>query len=394
MTGLDAARGQVAQLAVQVFLTGLALGLVRTVVPALSETEFGVARGSALALVSFVVAFGVVKAAMNFVAGRLSERVGRRPVLVAGWIVALPVPVMIWAAPDWGWIVAATALLGVNQGLTWSMSQTMKLDLATADQRGRAMGLNEFAGYGGVALAGIVTGWAATLLGPREGLLLTGLVTTGAALALALTSVRETRPPALATATLSTARAFARMTWGDRRLVALCQAGLVEKFVDALVWIVLPVWLFAQGISLTGIGWITGTYGMVWGVAQLWTGRLSDRVGRMWPNVGGMWLCGAGVALFPLGEGMAWWTAAAAVTGLGMALLYPNLGAAVADIAPPAWRGSAIGIYRFWRDMGYAIGALALGLALGASATAAFWLTAAAMALSGGLLALWGKESR
>jgi MFS family permease len=407
-TGVAANRGQIAQLGAQVFLTGLTLGLVRTVVPALAESEFDVARGSALALVSFVVAFGVVKAVMNFVAGRLSERHGRKTVLIWGWIVALPVPVMIWAAPDWGWVVAATALLGVNQGMTWSMSQTMKLDLAGGAERGRAMGINEFAGYGGVAVAGVLTGWAATSMGPRLGLLVVGLAVVGVALALALVAVRETlgyaraeaaaprgvaARAAEASALPGTAEVFAVMTWRDRRLAALCQAGLVEKFVDALVWIVLPVWLFGQGVGLTGIGWITGTYGMVWGVAQLWTGRLSDRVGRYWPNVGGMWLCGAGVALFPLGEGMAWWAFAAAVTGLGMALLYPNLGASVADIVPPAWRGSAIGIYRFWRDMGYAIGALALGLVMGGGAEGAFWLVAIAMGLSGTLLALWGEET-
>ena len=396
MTGLGAARGQVGQLAAQVFLTGLTLGLVRTVVPALAETEFGVARGSALALVSFVMAFGVVKAAMNLIAGRLSERVGRRPVLVAGWILALPVPVMIWAAPGWGWIVAATALLGVNQGMTWSMSQTMKLDLAGPGERGRAMGINEFAGYGGVAVAGVLTGWAATAMGPRAGLLVTGLVVTGLALALAVAGVRETRPggPAGQGEAARLGPVFADMTWRDRRLFALSQAGLVEKFVDALAWIVLPVWLYGQGVGLTGIGWITGTYGMVWGVAQLFTGRLSDRVGRYWPNVGGMWLCGAGVALFPLGAGMGWWMGSAAVTGAGMALLYPNLGAAVADIALPAWRGTAIGVYRFWRDLGYALGALVLGLSLGAGAEAAFWLVAGAMAGSGALLALWSGETR
>lgn len=395
MTGLAAARGQVGQLAAQVFLTGLTLGLVRTVVPALAETEFGVARGSTLALASFVMAFGVVKAAMNLIAGRLSERVGRRPVLIAGWILALPVPVMIWAAPGWGWIVAATALLGVNQGMTWSMSQTMKLDLAGPRERGRAMGINEFAGYGGVAVAGVLTGWAATALGPRAGLLVTGLVVTGLALVLAVAAVAETRPggPAGRGKAVRLGTVFADMTWRDRRLFALSQAGMVEKFVDALVWIVLPVWLFGQGVGLTGIGWITGTYGMVWGVAQLYTGPLSDRVGRYWPNVGGMWLCGAGVALFPLGQGMGWWTGSAAVTGAGMALLYPNLGAAVADIALPAWRGTAIGVYRFWRDMGYALGALVLGLSLGAGAEAAFWFVALAMAASGALLALWGEET-
>jgi MFS family permease len=395
VSGLAAARGQVLHLAAQVFLTGLTLGLVRTVVPALAETEFGVARGSALALVAFVLAFGVVKAVMNLVAGRLSERVGRRAVLIAGWALALPVPVMIWAAPGWGWIVAATALLGVNQGMTWSMSQTMTLDLAGPGERGRAMGINEFAGYGGVAVAGVLTGAAATAMGPRVGLLVTGLIVTGLALGLAWLAVRETRPggPVGAGDAVPTGEVFAAMTWRDRRLVALSQAGLVEKFVDALVWIVLPVWLYAQGVGLTGIGWVTGTYGLVWGVAQFLTGPLSDRVGRYWPTVGGMWICGAGVALFPLGQGMGWWMASAAVTGGGMALLYPNLGAAVADIAAPSWRGTAIGIYRFWRDLGYALGALVLGLSLGAGAEAAFWVVALAMAASGALLALWGEET-
>ncbi len=185
----------------------------------------------------------------------------------------------------------------------------------------------------------------ATAMGARLGLLVVGLaVVGGAALVMALTAVRETRAGApLARGDMGTGAVFARMTWGDRRLAALSQAGLVEKFVDALVWIVLPVWLFARGLSLTQIGWVTGTYGMVWGVAQLWTGRLSDRVGRYWPNVGGMWVCGAGVAMYPLGEGMVWWMAASGVTGMGMALLYPNLSAAVADIAPPAWRGRPSG---------------------------------------------------
>jgi MFS family permease len=285
--------------------------------------------------------------------------------------------------------------------MTWSMSQTMTLDLAGPQERGRAMGISEFAGYGGVAMAGLLTGWAASALGARAGLLVVGLALTLMALGLALAAVRETRPGGTAGTggagsggAVPLGRVLADMTWRDRRLAALCQAGLVEKFVDALVWIVLPVWLFGQGVGLTGIGWITGTYGMVWGVAQLWTGRLADRVGRYWPNLGGMWLCALGVALFPLGSGMGWWMTSAAVTGAGMALLYPNLGAAVADIAAPGWRGSAIGIYRFWRDLGYAIGALLLGLAMGTGAEAAFWAVAGAMVVSGGVLAVWSERNR
>lgn len=408
--------GQFLHQLLQVLLVGFALGMMRTVVPALAESEFGVARGSFLLLTAFVVAFGVVKGVMNFVAGRLSERVGRKRVLLWGWIVALPIPMMIYAAPSWGWIVAATVLLGVNQGLTWSMTQTAKLDITRPDQRGLTLGLNEFSGYVGVALAGVLTAYAAAALGPRLGLLLFGLVVVVAALTLTLVAVRDTLPWAQAEtarhARLSpeasrprypegvpdsptTWQAFALMSWGDRRLAAISQAGLVEKFVDVLLWVIVPVFLYQRGVDLPVIGWIVGVYGFVWGGSQLLTGRLSDHVGRFWPNVLGMWICGAGVVLFVLGEGAGWWAFAAGVAGFGMALLYPNLSAAVADIAPPVWRGSAIGIYRFWRDLGYGIGALGLGVAahLTSALEAAFWFVAVAMGLSGALLWWWGEET-
>jgi MFS family permease len=412
--GVEANRAQVVHLLVQVLLVGFAIGMTRTVIPALAETEFGLARGSVLLLTSFVLAFGLVKAVMNFVAGRWSERIGRKAVLVWGWVVALPIPVMIWAAPNWGWIVAATVLLGINQGLCWSMTQTAKLDLTRPDERGLVMGLNEFSGYVGVALAGVATAYIAEFLGARLGLLVFGLGVIGLALALSVLGLRESLPWAkaetaahrsappsnlsrLATAseTPSTREVFAVVSWRDRRLAALSQAGLVEKFVDALVWVILPVFLVGQGASLTEMGWIVGVYGLVWGVAQLFTGRLSDRVGRFWPNVLGMWICGAGVALVVLGSGVLWWSFAAAVAGFGMALLYPNLGASVADLTPPAWRGSAIGIYRFWRDLGYALGALGLGLVahLTGALEPAFWFVALSMLVSGAVLYYWGEET-
>lgn len=401
---------------IQVLLVGFTIGMMRTVVPALAESEFGVAKGSFLLLSAFVVAFGVVKGTLNFVAGRLSERIGRRRVLLLGWIAAIPIPPMIYVAPSWGWIVAATVLLGVNQGLCWSMTQTAKLDFTRADQRGLTLGLNEFSGYFGVALAGIITAYAAGALGPRLGLLIFGGVVIGLALVLTLVWVQDTLPFAVAEAaqhrvkattpfrprypqgvseTPGTWEVFALMSWRDRRLAAVSQAGLVEKFVDALIWVMFPAFLLDRGVSLPDIGWIVGIYGFVWGGSQLFTGRLSDRVGRFWPNVLGMWICGAGIALVVLGEGFLWWSSAAAVAGFGMALLYPNLSAAVADITPPAWRGSAIGIYRFWRDLGYAIGALGLGLAahFGGSTVAAFWFVASAMALSGVVLWFWGEET-
>jgi len=403
--GIAANREQFVHQLVQVLLVGLAIGMTRTVVPALAESEFGLARGSFLLLTSFVVAFGLVKSVLNFVAGRLSEIVGRKRVLVWGWIVAIPVPFLIALAPNWGWIVAATILLGVNQGLCWSMTQTAKLDITRADQRGLTIGLNEFAGYGGVAIAGIVTGYAATHLGPRLGLLAFGLLVITTGLTLSVLFVRDTLPWASVdaqrrtgsgeSAGLSTWEVFKRVSWTDRRLMAVSQAGLVEKFVDALVWVIYPVFLFGRGLTLTEVGWVIGIYGFVWGASQLFTGPLSDKIGRQWPNVLGMWICGAGVAMMTFGDGAAWWSVSAAVSGFGMALLYPNLSAAVADIAPPQWRGSAIGIYRFWRDLGYALGALGLGVAAHFTGRidTAFWFVAGAMVLSGLILWIFGEET-
>lgn len=396
----------------QVLLVGMTLGMMRTVVPALAESEFGVPRGSFMLLVAFVVAFGFVKGTMNFVAGRLAERIGRRRVLLSGWLVALPIPLMIFFARSWSWIVVATILLGINQGLTWSMTQTAKLDITRADQRGLVIGLNEFSGYFGVATAGIATGYLGSLLGPRLGLLWFGGAVILLATVLVLLAVAETTPwarhqagdtahvlrprqPVEVGTVPSTAEMFALMSWRDRRMAALCQAGLVEKFVDALVWVFWPVYLHQQGASLPRIGWIVGVYGFTWGVAQLFTGRFSDKVGRHRLNVWGMLTCAAGVALFPMGSSLPWWAFSAGVTGAGMAMLYPNLSAAVADIAHPTWRASAIGIYRFWRDLGYGMGALGLGVAaaIGGSVESAFWFVAIAMVLSGLLLQYWGEET-
>lgn len=414
--GIGPNRAQFLQQLLQVFFVGLTIGMMRTVVPALAETEFGVAEGSFIMLTSFVVAFGFVKGALNFVAGRLSERWGRKPVLVLGWITALPIPFMVLWAPSWSWIVAATVLLGVNQGLAWSMTQTAKMDFTRPEERGLTMGLNEFSGYVGVAIAGIVTGYLAGWLGPRTGLMVFGLVVVVAALGFALLAVRETVDFARAesdrhragqstgpvarfadpgAAEPSTWQVFALVSWRDRRLFAFSQAGLVEKFVDALVWVFYPVFLFQQGVSLAAIGWIVGVYGFVWGGSQFITGKLSDRLGRQPLIVWGMWICGAGVGMTVMGEGVAWWVLSAAVTGLGMAMLYPTLSAAVADISQPQWRGSAIGTYRFWRDVGYGIGALGLGVAahLGGAVTAGFWFVFVSMMLSGFLVWWLGEET-
>ncbi|MBI1425652.1 MAG: MFS transporter [Gammaproteobacteria bacterium] len=390
--------------------------MMRTVVPALAESEFGVPKGSFLLLMAFVVAFGFVKGTMNFVAGRLSERIGRKHVLMLGWLIALPIPPMIFYASSWSWIVFATVLLGVNQGLTWSMTQTAKLDITHPEQRGLTIGLNEFSGYFGVALAGIITAYLTEWIGAREGLMWFGFVTIVVAIITTQLWVKDTLPWAQAEAKHhatgkatgprprfpinisdkpTTWEVFTLISWRDKRMFAFSQAGLVEKFVDALIWVFYPVYLYEQGLSLANIGWVVGIYGFVWGGSQFITGKLSDHVGRLWPITIGMWVCGAGVGLTLLGDALWWWSISAAITGFGMALLYPNISAAVSDIAHPAWRGSAIGIYRFWRDLGYGIGALLLGLAsnLTGFISTGFWVVSLAMFVSGLIVMIAAEET-
>ncbi len=397
--------GQFSQQLLQVFFVGLTIGLQRNVIPALAEQEFGVPAGSFALLTAFIVSFGFVKGTLNFVAGRLSDRVGRRKLLLWGWAAALPIPFMILYAPSWNWIVAANVLLGVNQGFAWSMTVTSKIDITRAEERGLATGFNEFAGYSGVAVAGIVTGYLAADFDPRMSLFVFGLTVAVVALVVAYFFVQETLPWAHAEAAnrqsagVANARGipedfperptmgqiFALVSFRHRTFAALSQAGCVEKFVDALVWAFFPVFLVGRGLDVVEIGWVVGVYGLVWGGSQLWTGPLSDRIGRKIPIVAGMWICGAGIAASLLGDEVWYWSLTAAVSGVGMALLYPTLIAAVGDISHPVWRGSSLGVYRFWRDIGYGIGALLIGAIaqVSGSVEAGFWFTAAAMGLSG-----------
>lgn len=370
---------QILQQLIQVFLVGLTIGMTRTVVPGLSESEFGLAGRAFMSLALFVVVFGFVKAVMNLVAGHLSDRFGRRRLLVVGWLLAFPVPFLIFYAESWTWILWAMMFLGLNQGLCWSMSLNSKLDLAKSSQKGLINGFNEFSGYAAVGIAGWVTAFLAEQYGAREALLGFGLIVIGLGLSLALWKVIDTHPwsqlhqqqhsetliakgEKLSTVPISLKSMMIYATFEKRELVALNQAGLVEKFIDALVWVFMPVFLMNQAQSLVQASAIIAIYGVVWGGSQLITGPLSDKWGRRGLIFGGFWLCGISSILFVLVESVWAWSLLAGIMGFGMAMLYPTLGAAVADVSEPKWRASILGIYRFWRDFGYAIGALLMGV--------------------------------
>jgi MFS family permease len=404
--GIGANLAQFALQTVQVFFVGLTIGMERTVLPVLSG-EFGVAKGAYVFLAAFVISFGLVKGLLNFVAGSLSDRIGRKPVMLLGWLAGLPIPLMIFFAPNWWWIIAANVFLGINQAFTWTMTVTSQVDLAGTHQRGLAVGINEAAGYLAVGLAGLGTGYLAAFYGPRWALLLFGLTVIAVALCL-LARMQDTlawvraehaqmNPAGHADAAVPHwLGVFLLVSFRDPTYRALCQGGVANKIADTLVWVLLPVYFRSRDLGLVQIGWITGLYAIVWGLSQLWTGHLADRIGRKPPIVAGFALLAAGIAATAATGGVAGWLIAAAVMGVGMALLYPNLIAAMADLAPPLWRGRALGTYRYWRDMGYAIGALMLGALADwrGELVPAMWATAVLVALSGLWIALAVGESR
>lgn len=327
--------------------------------------------GSLLKLpyLSFLVGFGIVKAIFNALAGYWADRWGRKKVLVAGWLLGFPVPWLILYAPYWHWVVAANLLLGAQQGLCWSVTVIAKIDLVGPKQRGLAMGLNEFAGYSAVALSAYGAAALASSLGLRlvPFLLGTALVTTG--LVLSFFFVRETLPFAQwearqqgnTTPRLDWRRIFALVSWQDRRLLGISQAGLVNNLNDGMVWGLLPLWLAAHEANYAVIGLVTGAYPLVWGIGQIATGGMSDRIGRTPFIVGGMVLQAFALVGFVAGKSFALWLAASVALGIGTAMVYPTLLAAISDLTPPSWRASAVGVYRFWRDLGYAVGALLAG---------------------------------
>jgi len=351
---------------------GAMVGLERTVVPLIAEEEFGLV--SRAAVLSFIVTFGLVKAVANLFAGRLGDRWGRKRILIAGWLVGIPVPLLIIFAPSWGWIVFANVLLGINQGLCWSTTVIMKIDLVGPKQRGLAMGLNEFAGYLAVSLAALGSGYLAAAYGLRPAPFLPGVALALLGLFFSLFFVRETKPFAELEAQLgggegtagdenaSFAEVLLLTSWKDKTLFSASQAGMVNNLNDGMVWGLLPLFLAGFGLPVERIGLLAATYPGVWGVAQLFTGALSDRTGRKGLIAGGMWVQALGIASLVWGGAFPFWLGGVVLLGLGTAMVYPTLLAAISDVAHPTWRGSAVGVYRLWRDGGYAVGALASGI--------------------------------
>ena len=395
--GLRANLPQFALLVAVNGLVGATVGQERTLLPLIAVDEFGVT--AATAGLAFLVAFGAAKAVANLAAGALSDRYGRKPVLLAGWLIGLPVPLLIIAAPEWSWIVLANLLLGVNQGLCWSTTVAMKVDLVGPARRGLALGLNESAGYVSVAGAALVTGLIAAQTGLRPEPFLLGLAVVALGLGVSALFVRETSSHVAHEAATTTAHAHhagaglrrivAAGTFRDPTLSAASQAGLVNNLNDGLAWGVFPLLFTRAGLTLGEVGLLVAIYPAVWGVTQIGTGALSDRVGRRRLIVGGMLLQAGALASIALGTDFAAWAMASLVLGLGTALVYPTLIAVVADASHPSWRASAVGVYRFWRDSGYVVGAVIAGLVADRfGLVASVWVVAALTAASGLVAAL------
>ncbi|TLY50390.1 MAG: MFS transporter [Gammaproteobacteria bacterium] len=381
---------------------GAMVGMERSILPALAEREFLLIAQSAV--LSFLIAFGIAKALTNYCAGRLADRFGRKRVLVAGWLVAAPVPFLLIWAPNWNWVLVANVLLGASQGLTWFTTVIMKIDLVGPRQRGLAMGLNEFAGYFAVAASAWATGWIAARYGLRPAPFYLGVAYVGIGLILSVCAVRETRGFVAHERTtsrtvdtlenLAQGQLFRRVSFTDRDLSSVTQAGLVNNLNDGMAWGLFPLVFAAAGANLAQVGVLVAIYPAVWGLAQIGTGALSDRIGRKDLIMWGMWVQAAGIAVTAAGNTMSVFAAGAVLLGLGTAMVYPTLLAAIADVAQPAWRASAMGVYRLWRDLGYAIGALLAGIVADLlGARAAIYVVAAITFASGVAVAVRMRET-
>ena len=401
--GLRENLGQFSLLLLVNAFVGAMVGLERSILPAIAEHEFHIVARTAI--LSFIVVFGVTKALTNYFAGRFSDRFGRKHVLVAGWLTAIPVPFMLMWAPDWNWVVAANVFLGISQGLTWSTTVIMKIDLVGPKRRGLAMGLNEFSGYFAVAGSALATGWLAARYGLRPEPFYLGVVYVIAGLLLSVLVVRETQHHVTHEVKMHHAGSDApRLTQGDifrrtsltdHNLSSVSQVGLVNNLNDGMAWGLFPLVFAAAGMSLTQIGILAAIYPSVWGISQIFTGGLSDRIGRKWLIVGGMWLQAVGIAVTALSTDFLPFGSGAVMLGLGTAMVYPTLLAAIGDVAHPSWRASAVGVYRLWRDLGYAVGALLAGITADLfGLPAAVWLVAGLTLMSGAVAAVRMNETR
>ena len=399
--GLRANLWQFSLLVVVNAFVGAMVGMERSILPAIAEEEFSLAARTAV--LSFIVVFGISKAITNYLAGHLSDALGRKWILVAGWLVAVPVPFILMWAPTWSWILFANLLLGVSQGFTWSTTVIMKIDLAGPRRRGLAMGLNEFAGYFAVAAAALATGYVASVWGLRPEPFYLGVGFAVCGLLLSVLLVRETAHHADHEAALTGAAAeelpgkrevFLRTSFTDRNLSSISQAGLVNNLNDGMAWGLLPLYFAAAGMSLQQIGWLAAIYPAVWGIGQLYTGALSDRIGRKGLIAGGMWVQAAGIGVLALSSGFAGFIAGAALLGVGTAMVYPTLLAAIGDTVSPTWRASAVGVYRLWRDLGYAVGAVLAGVVADlAGLDASLWLIAFVTLVSGIVVSVRLREA-
>lgn len=397
--GLKANLPQFILFSVLTLWIGWFLGMERVVVPILASNVFHVS--SFILLMSFIASFGFTKAVMNMIGGRLSDRVGRKPVLILGWIFGIPLPFILIFAPNWSWIVIANIMMGINQALTWTMTVTSKVDIVGPNNKGFALGINEFAGYIGQASGGVITGFIAATYGPTPFPFYFGLVAVILGLVFTVSMVKETKgytrlemkktERQTKQSSLFDVFSFAMR---NKTFFSCSQAGLIEKFTDTLIWGLYPLFLIGMHVDIMDIALIVGLYLAVWGISQLFTGALADRIGRKPPIVVGMWLMALGILLAVHSVSVSSFYFSSVVIGFGMALVYPVLLTSVSDVADPKYKGSYLGIYRLWRDSGYGFGALVLGFSADIYGIAsAFYLSTFVLFVSGILVLVLMKET-
>ncbi|MGE5701162.1 MAG: MFS transporter [Clostridia bacterium] len=366
-TGIKENGVQFLLLVVITLFVGSMVGLERTILPMIGESEFGIASTSAA--LSFIISFGLSKAVVNLFAGHIADHLGRKRVLLLGWMIGFFVPLLVIVAHDWWVIVLANLFLGINQGLTWSMTVNMKIDIAKPEQRGLAIGLNEFAGYLGVAAMALLTAFVASTYGLRPEPFYVGIAVVIIGLLLSLT-IKNTdvhlqhqlKNQSKSTKPVDTSKIFQLTTWKDRNLSTVSFAGLSTNLKDGMAWGLLPLFLATHPLSVGQIGTIVAIYPASWGLFQLLTGALSDRIGRKWLIASGLWVQAASLWIMLLADQFFGWMLAAVLLGIGTAMVYPTLAAVISDVAEPSWRATSLGIFRFWRDSGYAAGAFLAGI--------------------------------